>query len=55
LKADIFADLRINRVRLFFKLSHANQGLFSSGYYVAPGFAGMGRNFEFGVHWLLFD
>lgn|GEM_PF-366757 len=55
LKADIFADLRINRVRLFLKLSHANQGLFTSGYYVSPGFAGMGRSFEFGVHWLLFD
>lgn len=55
LKADIFADLRINRVRLFLKLSHANQGLFNSGYYVSPRFAGMGRTFEFGVHWLLFD
>jgi Putative porin len=55
LKADVFADLRINRVRLFFKLSNTNQGLFGNGYYVSPKFAGMGRTFEFGLHWLLFD
>ena len=54
-QADIFADLRINRVRLFLKFAHINQGLFNGGYYASPGFAGMGRTFEFGVHWLLFD
>ncbi len=54
-QADVFADLRINRVRLFLKFAHVNQGLFSGGYYASPGFAGMGRTFEFGVHWLLFD
>ena len=55
LQADIFADLRINRVRLFFKFAHVNQGIFNAGYYASPGFAGMGRTLEFGVHWLLFD
>lgn len=55
LQADVFADLRINRVRLFFKFAHVNQGIFNAGYYASPGFAGMGRTFEFGVHWLLFD
>ena len=55
LQADIFADLRINRVRLFLKFAHINQGIFNNGYYASPGFAGMGRTFEFGVHWLLFD
>jgi hypothetical protein len=55
LQADVFADMRINRVRLFLKFAHVNQGLFNGGYYASPGFAGMGRTFEFGVHWLLFD
>ena len=55
LQADVFADLRINRVRLFVKFAHVNQGIFNGGYYASPGFAGMGRTFEFGVHWLLFD
>jgi Putative porin len=55
LQADVFADLRINRVRLFVKFAHVNQGLFNGGYYASPGFAGMGRVLAFGVHWLLFD
>ena len=55
LQADVFADLRINRVRLFFKFAHVNQGIFNGGYYTSPGFAGMGRVLAFGVNWLLFD
>jgi Putative porin len=55
LQADVFADLRINRVRIFVKFAHVNQGLFNGGYYATPGFAGMGRVLAFGVHWLLFD
>ncbi|WP_345246513.1 putative porin [Nibrella saemangeumensis] len=55
LLADVFANLRINRVRLFVKMSHANQGLFVPGYYVAPGYLQMRRTFGFGVHWYLFD
>ncbi|MDZ7898556.1 MAG: putative porin [Arcicella sp.] len=56
-QVDIFADMRINRVRLFFKFAHANHRLplMGNGYYAAPGFAGMGRVLAFGVHWLLFD
>ena len=56
-QVDVFADLRINRVRVFFKFAHANYRLplIKSNYYAAPGFAGMGRVLAFGVHWLLFD
>jgi hypothetical protein len=56
-QVDVFADMRINRVRLFFKFAHANYRLplIKSSYYAAPGFAGMGRVLAFGVHWLLFD
>ncbi len=56
-QVDVFADMRINRVRLFFKFAHVNYRLplIKSNYYAAPGFAGMGRVLAFGVHWLLFD
>jgi len=53
--ADAFANFRINRVRLFVKLAHANQGVGDQIYYVAPYYPGMRRSFAFGVHWLLFD
>lgn len=53
--ADLYANLRINRTRLFIKLTHANQGLITPGYYVAPDFLQMRRGFAFGVDWYLFD
>ncbi|MVM34512.1 hypothetical protein GO755_31070 [Spirosoma sp. HMF4905] len=53
--ADLYANLRINRTRLFVKLTHANQGLPQAGYFVAPGFLQMRRGFSFGVDWYLFD
>ncbi|CCH01318.1 hypothetical protein FAES_3310 [Fibrella aestuarina BUZ 2] len=56
LLADVFANMRVNRVRFFVKLNHANQGILSpSGYFVAPGFLQLQRGFGFGVDWLLFD
>ncbi|AUD02936.1 putative porin [Spirosoma pollinicola] len=53
--ADLYANLRINRTRLFVKLTHINQGILSPGYYVAPDFLQMRRGFSFGVDWYLFD
>ena len=53
--ADAFANMRVNRVRFFLKFSHANQGLFQPGYFVAPGYLQLQRGFGFGVDWLLFD
>ncbi len=53
--ADVFANLRVNRVRLFVKLAYVNQGLFSKGYFVTPGFLSQRRSFGFGVDWYLFD
>lgn len=56
ISADAFADLRINRVRLFVKFSHINQGLLPpGGYYASAYFPAMKRVFGFGVNWLLFD
>lgn len=53
--ADVFANLRIKRVRLMLKMSHINQGLFVPGYYVTPGYLGLRRAFGLGVNWPLFD
>ncbi|GAB4020519.1 putative porin [Spirosoma koreense] len=53
--ADVYANLRVNRTRLFVKLTHANQGLFAPGYYVAPDYLMVSRGFAFGVDWYLFD
>ena len=53
--ADLYANLRVNRTRLFVKMSHANQGLLRPGYFVAPDFLQLRRGFAFGVDWYLFD
>jgi len=56
LLADAFATFRVQRVRLFFKMSHVNQGLMSQpGYFAAPIYTGLPRAFAFGVNWMLFD
>ncbi|MES2731959.1 MAG: putative porin [Bacteroidota bacterium] len=56
LQADAFASFRVQRVRLFFQLSHANQGFMSQpGYFVAPVYTALSRSFGFGVNWMLFD
>ncbi|MBC3784472.1 putative porin [Spirosoma utsteinense] len=56
LLADVYANLRVNRTRLFIKLTHANQGFLQTpGYFVAPDFLQMRRGFAFGVDWYLFD
>ncbi len=52
---DIFANLNINKVRLFFKFAHVNQGFPANGYYVSPNFPGLKRTFFLGVNWPLFD
>ncbi len=56
LLADAFADLRINRVRLFFKAANLTQALTQRGYFPTPYYPGVPFvPFGFGVNWLLFD
>ncbi|NIJ53017.1 putative porin [Dyadobacter arcticus] len=56
---DVFGNVRIKRVRLFFKMAYLNQGgqfkLFPKGYYVTPGYLGLARAFSFGINWPMFD
>ncbi len=54
-QADAYINLRINRVRLFFKMSNVTQGILTNNYYTAYLHPAMGRVFGFGVKWLLFD
>ena len=54
-QADAYVTLRINRVRLFFKLQNVSQGLLNSNYYTAYLHQAMPRSFGYGVRWLLFD
>ncbi len=54
-QVDPYVSLRINRVRLFFKMSHANFGLLNNNYYTAYLHPAMSRVFGYGVKWLLFD
>ena len=52
----MFANARINRVRLFAKFAHVNQGLvYGNGYFISPYFPGQPRTLAFGANWLLFD
>ena len=53
--ADVFANFRINRTRLFVKMSHVNQDLLQPTYFVGADYLGMRRTFAFGVDWYLFD
>jgi hypothetical protein len=56
---DAFANVRIKRVRLFFKMAYLNQGgslgLFPEGYFVTPTYLGLARAFSFGINWPMFD
>ena len=54
-QADAYVNLRINRVRLFFKMSNVTQGLLTTNYYAAYLHPAMGNVFGYGVKWLLFD
>jgi hypothetical protein len=52
---DAFAHIRIDRVRLYFKVHNTLQGLGSPGYFSAPFYPGQRRLFEFGLNWTFFD
>ncbi|MCP9769988.1 hypothetical protein EGI22_18955 [Lacihabitans sp. LS3-19] len=52
---DPYVSFHINKVRLAFKLGHANQGLRYQGFYTSPYYLAMPRNFLLKVDWPLFD
>jgi len=52
---DAFADLMVNKVRLFFKYNHLNNLAFSTNYYTTPTYPGLSGTLNMGVNWPLFD
>jgi hypothetical protein len=52
---DPYLSFQINKVRLAFKLIHANQGLPYQGFYTTPYYLAMPRSFALKVDWPLFD
>ena len=51
---DPFISMKVNRVFVFAKLTHANM-LPSDGYLITPRYPGQERVFDFGVRWIFFD
>jgi hypothetical protein len=51
---DPFISMKVNRVMVFFKITHANM-LLENGYFITPNYLGQERVFDFGVRWLFFD
>jgi Putative porin len=54
LLADVFLNMRLNRVRFLVKYSQLNQ-LVLGDYYVGPNFKGLKGGVSFGLNWPLFD
>ena len=52
---DAFAHVRIDRVRIYFKVHNVLQGLGSPGYFAAPLYPAQRRLFEVGLNWRFFD
>lgn len=50
-----FAELKIQKVLLYFKVHNANQGLGTPGYFMVPYYPAQRRLFEFGVKWFFYD
>ncbi len=50
-----FTNVRIDRVRLYFKVHNVFQKLGSPGYFATPFYPGQRRLFEFGLNWTFFD
>jgi hypothetical protein len=53
--ADAFAVFRINRVRIFIKMSNIGQGILQKNTFIGPYLPIVNRTFGYGVNWYLFD
>ncbi len=52
---DAFTHIKIDRVRLYFKVHNTLQGLGGAGYFAAPFYPAQRRLFELGLCWTFFD
>lgn len=54
--ADLVGVFKVNRTRIFTKITHINQGFMAEdGYYITPGYTGIPRIFDLGISWMFFD
>lgn len=54
--ADFVAVFKVNRTRIFAKVTHINQGLMpEEGYFITPFYTGLPRIFDIGLSWMFFD
>ncbi|MFA6367431.1 MAG: putative porin [Bacteroidales bacterium] len=53
--ADIFAQVKLERVKLFVTITHPYAGQFGYNYYQSPHYPSENMNFRFGVSWMFFD
>lgn len=52
---DVFINAKIKTVRIYLKLSYANEDLLVQNYYKAQGYPSNGRSFSFGASWRFFE
>ncbi|WP_161622682.1 putative porin [Cesiribacter andamanensis] len=53
--ANLFFGFKVNRTRIFARMSHLNQGMTAAGYFPTPYYSGLQRTFDLGIDWLFFD
>jgi hypothetical protein len=52
---DVFADLKIKRLRFYVKYSNIGESLFKKGYYTTPNYAAQIALLGFGLSWTFYD
>ncbi len=53
--ADVYANIKLGKARLFVRYDHFNAGLMGYNYYASPDYPMQDASFKFGVNWILFD
>lgn len=52
---NVYANLHLKRTRIYVMMSHVNQGMGNSNYFLAPHYPVNPRMFQFGISWNFFD
>ena len=52
---DLFINLQVKDVSMFFKIDHLNSGFMGNNFYLTPNYPTNTRAFKFGFNWLFND
>lgn len=52
---NVYANIHLKRTRIYVMMSHVNQGMGNSNYFLAPHYPVNPRMFQFGISWNFFD